>query len=190
MRNYLIFGVLSATVVAGATHLAVQSGSSAAADKPMPLPENRAAPEFEGVADWVNSKPLTIKEQKGKVVALHFWTFGCANCIHNYGWYNGWHKDFAAKGLTVIGVHTPEFSHEAKVDQVRDKVKRNNIEYPIAVDNGSKVWKAWDNHYWPTVYLIDKKGTVRFKWEGELGADSKAGDKVLRGKIQELLDEK
>ena len=127
-----------------------------------------AAPELKGIDDWVNSNPFTLKDQKGKVVILHFWTFGCINCIHNYPAYAAWHKDFSEKGVTVLGVHTPEFDGEKVVDKIKAKVKDNKIEYPIAIDNGRKTWQAWENQFWPAVYLIDKRGDVRFRWYGEL----------------------
>ncbi len=90
----------------------------------------------------------------------------------------------------VIGVHTPETANEKKLDNVRKKVKTNGMKYPIAVDGSAKVWRAWDNQYWPSVYLIDKKGFVRYRWDGELNWKGTKGDAILRKKIKELLAEK
>jgi hypothetical protein len=91
--------------------------------------------------------------------------------------------------LTVIGIHTPETAGEGRIDQVRKKVKANDMKYPIAVDRDAKTWKAWDNRFWPTVYLIDKKGDVRYRWDGELNWKGTKGEQIMRKKIEELLTE-
>ena len=92
--------------------------------------------------------------------------------------------------MTVIGIHTPETAAEHKIDQVRRKVKDNHMEYPVAVDNAGKNWAAWDNRFWPCVYLIDKKGNVRYRWDGELNFNGVKGEEVMRKKIEMLLGEK
>lgn len=90
----------------------------------------------------------------------------------------------------VIGIHTPETDNEAKIDRVRQKVKDNKMAYPIAIDNGGKTWQAWHNEAWPSIYLIDKKGTVRYRWVGELNWGNTKGESIMRNKIEELLAEK
>jgi hypothetical protein len=110
--------------------------------------------------------------------------------VHNYPWYRGWHEKYATKGVTVIGVHTPETPGEADVDRVRRKAKDNGLAYPIAIDNDARTWKAWDNRFWPSTYLVDKKGRVRYRWDGELNWQGTRGEEVLRRKIEELLAEK
>jgi predicted transcriptional regulator len=87
-------------------------------------------------------------------------------------------------------VHTPEFDSEKKLDSVKKKVKANKMEYPIAVDTKGKTWAAWNNQYWPTIYLVDKKGKVRFRWDGELNYGEIKGEKIMTEKIEELLKEK
>ena len=89
-----------------------------------------------------------------------------------------------------MGIHTPETEGEADLARVRQKVKDNGLVYPIAVDNGMKVWKAWDNQFWPTTYLVDKKGRVRYRWDGELNWKETRGEEIMRRKIEELLAEK
>jgi thiol-disulfide isomerase/thioredoxin len=126
---------------------------------------------------------------QGQVVVVHFWTFGCINCIHNYPVYKAWQEKYAGKGVTIIGVHTPEFANEADSDRVRAKANANGLEFPIAIDNDSRIWKSWDNHYWPSIYLIDKKGRVRHHWDGELHLDTVEG-KQFASRIDELLAEK
>ncbi len=153
-------------------------------------PMNVRAPELKGIEEWLNSKRLELKDLKGKVVVLHFWTFGCINCYHNLPSYAGWQKDFGEKGVTIIGVHTPETAGEKQIEAVRTKVKDYEIKYPVAVDSGGKTWSAWNNRFWPCIYLIDKKGKVRYKWEGELGWNNAKGDEIMRKKIEQLLDEK
>jgi peroxiredoxin len=87
-------------------------------------------------------------------------------------------------------VHTPETQGERKIESIRKKVKDNGLAYPIAVDNQSKTWQAWSNQYWPSTYLIDKKGNVRYRWDGELKWKEVNGEEVMRKKIEELLAEK
>jgi peroxiredoxin len=146
-----------------------------------------AAPEFTGVTEWINSKPLKLADQKGKVVVVHFWTNGCINCIHNYPHYRAWHDKYKdKKDLAIIGVHTPEFEAEKDVARIKEKATKNRLAFPIAVDNDRANWKAWGNRYWPCVYIVDKAGKVRQRWEGELGAD---GYKTMTGFIDKLLAE-
>jgi thiol-disulfide isomerase/thioredoxin len=147
-----------------------------------------AAPEFTGVTDWLNSKPLKLADQKGKVVVVHFWTNGCINCIHNYVHYRAWEQKYKGdKRFLMIGVHTPEFQAEKDVERIKVRMDKNKLSFPVAVDNDSATWKAWGNRYWPCMYLVDKTGAVRHRWEGELGDD---GYKKVSAKIEELLAER
>ena len=91
--------------------------------------------------------------------------------------------------MTIIGVHTPELANEADADRIRAKASANGLEFPIAIDNDSRVWKSWDNHYWPSIYLIDKKGRVRHHWDGELNLETAEGGQFA-SRIDELLAEK
>lgn len=110
--------------------------------------------------------------------------------MRNYPWYKGWHDDFKEKGLVVVGVHTPETAAEAKLESVKEKVKANKMAYPVAVDKDARTWAAWDNRFWPGVYLVDKKGVVRYRWYGELNVKDAKAEPALREKIEELLAEK
>lgn len=147
------------------------------------------APELVGQGPWVNSRPLTLENLRGKVVALHFWTFGCSNCIHNYPSYHNWMKQFADKDVVLLGIHTPEGSHEHDVETLQKKAAENNLSFPILVDNESLNWNAWGNSMWPTVYLIDKQGYVRYWWMGELNWQGQEGEKRFARHIEELLAE-
>lgn len=148
------------------------------------------APEFRNVTAWVNSEPLKFADLKGKVVVVHFWTHGCINCIHNYPHVRAWHDQFKDKGVTVIGIHTPEFDREKDLDRIKAKAKDNKLTFPIAVDNDQANWQAWRNRYWPCVYLVDKAGQVRYHWEGELNYRETRGEETMRKRIEELLAEK
>lgn len=148
------------------------------------------APELAGIQGWENSKWTTLAALKGKVVVLHFWTFGCINCQRNLPLYNGWQKDFIGKDLQIIGVHTPETDDETKADNIVAQVKKRHIEYPVAFDRNGDTWKAYANRYWPAVYLIDRHGKVRFRWEGELESGGAGGDAIMRKRIESLLAEK
>ncbi len=150
-------------------------------DKPIP------APEFTGITAWVNAKELKVTDQKGKVMVVHFWTNGCINCVHNYPHYVAWQDKYKdTKDFVMVGVHTPEFDAEKDVDRIKERAKKNKLTFAIAVDNDMKTWTAWGNRYWPCVYLVDKSGNVRQKWEGELGD---AGYKKITGQIDDLLKE-
>jgi peroxiredoxin len=146
------------------------------------------APEFVGVTEWLNSKPLKLADQKGRVVIVHFWTNGCINCIHNYSHYRAWTTKYKDnKELLMVGIHTPEFDAEKDVERIKARAEKNRLTFAIAVDNNQTNWKAWQNQYWPCIYLVDKTGNVRYRWAGELGDD---GFKKVSGLIDELLAEK
>ena len=147
------------------------------------------APELTAVDEWINSEPLELGKLKGKVVAVHFWAFGCINCVRNLPHYQSWQQKYADQGLVIIGLHTPETKAERVVDAVRAKVAANGMQYPVAIDGQAANWKAWSNRWWPSVYLIDKQGYVRYWWYGELNWQGNAGEEHMRGKIEALLSE-
>jgi thiol-disulfide isomerase/thioredoxin len=118
---------------------------------------------------WINSEPLSIGELKGKVVLIDFWTYSCINCIRTIPHQNTWHLKYADQGLVIIGIHSPEFAFEKDLSSLKEAVERYEIEYPIVQDNGFMTWNAYNNRYWPSKYLIDKKGVVRYRRIGEGG---------------------
>jgi peroxiredoxin len=146
------------------------------------------APEFPADGEWLQSKPLKLADLRGRVVVVHFWTFGCINCIHNYPVHKGWYEKYADKDVTIIGVHTPEFDHEAKVTRVEAKARDNGLKFPIVIDNDHAIWKRWQNQCWPSIYLVDRKGQIRYRWEGELHLNESTGRKFA-AHIDELLAE-
>ncbi len=152
-------------------------------------PLTYAAPDLVEVEAWINSPPLKMADLRGKVVAFHFWASGCINCIHNLPHYAKWHDEMADKGLVVLGMHTPETQVERNIDNLRGKVDEYAIRYPVAMDHDAGNWKAWANSLWPSVYLVDKTGRVRYWWYGELNWQGAQGEQFMRQKIEELLVE-
>lgn len=132
------------------------------------LNENKPAPELRGVTKWLNTdKPLTLKELHGKVVLIDFWTNQCINCIRTLPYVTKWYDTYHDQGFVVIGVHTPELASEYSVASIQEAIGQYNIHYPVAQDNNYSTWSAYDNEYWPGLYLIDKKGIIRRTHFGE-----------------------
>lgn len=140
-----------------------------AAASPQELPKYAAAPEFTGITDWINTAPLTLKELRGKVVLIDFWTYSCINCIRTLPYLKDWYAKYHDKGLVIVGVHTPEFEFEKDLNNVKDAVKRFGIKYPVAMDNNYGTWEAYSNSYWPAHYLVDQDGIIRQFHFGEGG---------------------
>jgi len=126
-----------------------------------------AAPPIEGISDWLNSTPLQLKQLKGKVVLIDFWTYSCINCIRTIPYLNDWYAKYHKYGFEIIGVHTPEFEFEKYVANVRSAVIKYGIHYPVALDNQFKTWRNFQNKYWPAHYLINKNGDVVYLHFGE-----------------------
>ena len=126
----------------------------------------RAAPEITGQT-WINTEPLRLADLKGKVVMVEFWTFGCYNCRHVEPYVKEWHQKYVDQGLVVIGVHTPETDFERYVKNVEHYVREQQISYAVVTDNDFATWNRYGNRAWPTVYLIDKAGLIRYTRLGE-----------------------
>ncbi|CAH0222955.1 cytochrome c biogenesis protein DipZ [Pseudomonas mediterranea] len=141
---------------------------SKASANPMPNLESQGAmPSLDGAVQWLNSPPLSSESLKGKVVLVDFWTYDCINCQHTLPYVNDWAKKYEKDGLVVIGVHTPEYGYEKIIDNVRQQVRKLDINYPVAIDNQYAIWRAFNNQYWPAHYFIDAKGQVRYSHFGE-----------------------
>ncbi len=125
------------------------------------------APDLQGISAWINSPPLTMQELRGKVVLVDFWTYSCINCLRTLPYLESWDKRYRAKGLVILGVHSPEFAFEHSLGNVRAAVKRLGVRYPVALDNDFGTWNAYENQYWPADYLIDRNGHVRGVHFGE-----------------------
>ncbi len=160
-------------------HKARQAGGLKEADAGEKLPVLGQAPEFTGTQQWFNTpgdRPLSLAGLRGHVVLVDFWTYSCINCIRTLPYLNAWNAKYASKGLTIVGVHTPEFPFEHSASNVRDAIGQNGIKYPVAQDNDYKTWNAYNNEYWPAEYLIDAQGRVRLAdfGEGEYAAKERA----------------
>ena len=116
---------------------------------------------------WINSSPLNLSKLGGTVVLLEFWTYGCYNCRNTLPQMNEWREKFAARDLAIIGVHTPEFDKEKNFLNVQKETARLGIRYAVVTDNESQTWDRYGQRYWPTMYLIDKKGFIRHIQIGE-----------------------
>jgi cytochrome c biogenesis protein CcdA/thiol-disulfide isomerase/thioredoxin len=125
------------------------------------------APGFTGISAWINSKPLTIKQLRGKVVLVDFWTYSCINCLRTLPHLKAWDTAYRKAGLVIVGVHTPEFAFEHVASNVRKATRDLGVRYPVAVDNGYHTWQGYRNGAWPTEYLVDRSGHIREIKEGE-----------------------
>jgi len=140
-------------------------------------------PDLSGAVAWLNSPPLNGEQLKGHVVLVDFWTYSCINCLRSIPYVRAWAERYKDSGLIVIGVHTPEFAFEKDQDNVRRAVAELKITYPVALDNDYKIWKAFNNSYWPADYLVDATGHIRFHHFGEGKYDES------EQQIQQLLKE-
>ncbi|MDR4479606.1 MAG: redoxin domain-containing protein [Nitrospira sp.] len=118
---------------------------------------------------WLNSERLHLADLKGKVVLVEFWTFGCHNCRNVEPYVKQWHLVYGDQGFVVIGVHSPEFSHERDVENVKRYINEHDIRFAVPIDNDFSTWNRYGNRYWPAMYVIDKRGVIRHIRVGEGG---------------------
>lgn len=140
-------------------------------------------PSLAGATEWLNSEPLTPADLRGHVVLVDFWTFTCVNWIRTAPYRRAWDEKYREHGLTVIGVHTPEFPFERDVDSIRAAIDERRLAYPVAVDSDYAIWNAFANRYWPALYVADPQGAIAFHHFGEGRYDE--SEQV----IQALLDQ-
>jgi thiol-disulfide isomerase/thioredoxin len=131
------------------------------------LPVEGQMPSLRPADAWLNSKPLSNSDLRGKVVLIDFWTYTCINWRRTLAYLRAWAERYRDEGLVIVGVHTPEFSFEKDIENVRRAVREQNIGYPVALDSDYALWNAFKNQYWPAVYLIDARGRVRHYQIGE-----------------------
>ena len=166
----LLFGAL----IAAAAGVALQTSKKGAL---------AGFPPLSGATEWLNSPPLTPEGLRGKVVLVDFWTFTCVNWMRTLPYLRAWDARYRDKGLVIIGVHTPEFGIEKDVGDVRRSAKELGVGFPIAIDNDYGVWNAFDNHYWPALYVFDATGHLRHRQFGEGGYEH--AEQI----VQQLLEE-
>ena len=183
----MVVGIVVGIIIVGAsiyasglTKLLLRPFGSSAEYK---TSESTAAPEL-AVGEWINSEPLKLKDLRGRVVLIEFWTFGCYNCRNTLPFVKEWDHRYREKGLTVIGVHSPEFDEERNVTNLRREVVSLGIRYPVVSDNDYQTWNAYKVEAWPTTFLLDKQGRIRWMHVGEGNYDET--DRL----IQQLLAEK
>ena len=140
-------------------------------------------PAFVGIASWINSEPLTLEELRGNVVLVDFWTYSCINCVWTLPYMKEWYDKYTDLGLVIIGVHSPEMRAEKRRDKVLAAVAEHGLKYPVAQDNDFETWRAFGTVAWPTLYLVDKDGVIRYSHFGS------GGYFETEKMIQELLAE-
>ncbi|MET0777002.1 MAG: cytochrome c biogenesis protein DipZ [Pseudomonas mandelii] len=152
------------------------------AKAPGALPIEGNLPPLDGAVQWLNSPPLTAQALKGKVVLVDFWTYSCINCLRTLPYVKAWAEKYRDQGLVVIGVHAPEFAFERDVGNVTKAMKDLGINYPVAIDNDYKIWRAFNNEYWPAHYFVDAQGRIRYHHfgEGEYAESERVIQQLLR----------
>jgi cytochrome c biogenesis protein CcdA/thiol-disulfide isomerase/thioredoxin len=147
------------------------------------LPSLGTAPDFTGTQRWFNSQPLSLKALRGRVVLIDFWTYTCINCLRTLPYLEAWDKRYRSAGLTIVGVHAPEFGFEHDAGNVQRAITSNHIKYPVVQDNDLATWNAYGNQYWPAEYLIDAEGEVRETHFGE--GDYDKSESAIRSLLAE-----
>jgi thiol-disulfide isomerase/thioredoxin len=170
MKAYkLLLGVVLAGAITGAVLTLAQDTSvvqhMARAEGPLGI--EGVLPSLRGATGWLNSEALTPTGLRGQVVLVQFWTYSCINWIRTAPYIRALAEKYKDKGLVVIGVHTPEFAFEQNVENIRRAAMGMGIVYPIAIDSDYAIWRAFDNHYWPALYLVDANGRIRHHQFGE-----------------------
>lgn len=141
--------------------------------------------EFVNPSGFVNTDSFTMRELVGKkIILIEFMTYSCINCQRTFPQVNSWYEKYKDEGLEIVGIHTPEFAYEKDIDNVRDAMKKEGIEYPIVMDNDYATWRAYGNNYWPRQYLINIDGNIVYDHIGE------GAYRETELKIQELLAER
>ena len=147
------------------------------------------APELIESDEWAGTGRTTLEAERGKVVLVHFYAFQCHNCVANFKHYNRWHESLSNKGVTVIGIQTPETNAERDSKLVQRAAMEQGFEFPVLIDLKNSNWDAWGNTMWPTVYVVDKKGYIRTWWQGELNWQGATGDETIEKLVDQLLME-
>jgi thiol-disulfide isomerase/thioredoxin len=179
-RKYLAIGAVLVVVAIGAVVVASQSSPSSVSGgvDVKNLKVGPAVPGLSKAKGWLNTKPLTSADLTGKVVLYDFWTYSCVNCVRSIPHVRSWYQRYAADGLVVVGVHSPEFDFEKNPSNVAAAVKRLGVDYPVALDPNMGIWNAFGNQYWPEEWVADKSGHLRYQSIGE--GDYTQTENVLR----------
>lgn len=179
MSALIITAVLGSTIISLDNNNIMQPANPSAIE----LPIEGELPSLSGATGWLNTKELKTADLHGKVVLINFCTYSCINWLRTLPYIRSWAAKYKARGLVVIGVHTPEFPFEENADNVQRAIEAMKINYPIALDNSYSIWSAFENQYWPALYCIDAEGHIRHHQFGEGGYEK--SEKI----IQQLLEE-
>lgn len=147
------------------------------------------APELIPSGHLVGDRLPTLRSLRGKVVLVHFYAYQCHNCVANFNIYKRWTTELRQRGVEVIGIQTPETANERDPAKVIGAAEQEGFQFPVLIDLESENWKAWGNTMWPTVYVIDKNGYIRFWWQGELNWQGATGDQKIETLVEALLRE-
>src|SRR5262249_28854611 len=183
VRLFLVVILASAAVASGKPATDWRTPVKPMMTSSVPLPIEGELPSFEGGGPWINSPPLTPASLRGKVVLLDVWNYSCINWIRQAPYVRAWAEKYKDRGLVVIGVHSPEFSFETDVENVRHAVQAMGVTYPVVLDSDHAIWRALDNEAWPALYFVDMKGHIRHHYYGEGSYDQ--AEEIL----QQLLAE-
>jgi thiol-disulfide isomerase/thioredoxin len=186
-----LLAALAGVLVAGSVGVALTVGADRAAriasggdtSRTVPAEDAVPAPEFAGVAEWLNTTPLTMAALRGRVVLVDFWTYSCINCRRTFPFLRALQRTYEPRGLTVVGVHTPEFDFEKLPDNVARAVRALDVTWPVAEDPDRATWDAYRNSYWPADYLVDRTGRIRLTHIGE--GDERKIEDAVRGLLAE-----
>jgi cytochrome c biogenesis protein CcdA/thiol-disulfide isomerase/thioredoxin len=171
-------------------HGGAEEAGAAELDQGLDLPRLGAAPHFTSTQSWFNTdggEALSMEGLRGRVVLIDFWTYTCINCIRTLPYVTAWDREYRDDGLTIVGVHTPEFAFEKDAGNVADAIEQNGIDYPVVQDNDFGTWTAFGNQYWPAKYLIDAEGQVRYVHFGE--GEYETTERAIRALLDEAGDE-
>lgn len=148
--------------------------------------KTKVLPPFPANAVWLNTQ--STPSLNNKVTLIDIWTFECWNCYRSFPWLTELEEEYKDKGMSVIGVHSPEFDHEKRISSIQAKADEFGLHHPILIDNDFSYWRALDNKYWPAYYLVDKKGQIRYRFIGETHANSRQARRIEEA-INKLLAE-
>jgi len=164
---------------------------ASARESKVALGDEGSMPELSGAIGWLNSAPLDRKSLRGKVVLVDFWTYTCINSLRPLPYVKSWAKKYKDAGLVVIGVHTPEFSFEKEPANIENALRELHVAYPVAIDSNYRIWRAFNNEYWPAQYLVSAKGRIRYHHfgEGDYGRIETAIRELLKDNGASLRDE-
>jgi cytochrome c biogenesis protein CcdA/thiol-disulfide isomerase/thioredoxin len=161
----------------------ISEANAAPVAKPSGLPVEGRLASFDGAVQWLNSPSLTGDQLRGKVTLVYFWTYSCINCIRTLPYLRAWADKYKDQGLTVVGVHTPEFAFEKSPENVARAVSGFRVNFPVAIDSNYRIWNAFHNSYWPAAYFVDAQGNIRHHQFGE--GDYAASERVIQALLAE-----